>query len=70
MLALLASITNQLPVAMNSRITSRQTNDNLLPAAKHDLSRRRFLGVGAAALAAAGIVPALEKEAGVEVKAR
>ena len=44
---------------MNSRITSRQTNENLLPAAKHDLSRRRFLGVGAAALAAAGIVPAL-----------
>jgi oxalate decarboxylase len=44
---------------MNSYITSRQITENLRTLGKHDLSRRRFLGVGAAALAAAGIVPAL-----------
>src|SRR6202165_3132861 len=44
---------------MNSPII-RQTTENLFSLGKRDLSRRRFLGVGAAALAAAGIVvPAL-----------
>src|ERR1700694_2472683 len=44
---------------MNSPII-RQTTENLFTLGNHDLSRRRFLGVGAAALAAAGIVvPAL-----------
>jgi oxalate decarboxylase len=45
---------------MNSPIVTRQLAENLLAPTRHDLSRRRFLGVGAAALAAAGIaVPAL-----------
>jgi oxalate decarboxylase len=44
---------------MNSHNPSRLTSQNPFAAARHDLSRRRFLGVGAAALAAAGIVPAL-----------
>src|SRR6202165_5283343 len=44
---------------MNSPII-RQTTENLFSLGKRDLSRRRFLGVGAAALAAAGmVVPAL-----------
>jgi oxalate decarboxylase len=41
---------------MNSPITTEQTTDNYSTFGKHDLSRRRFLGVGAAALAAVGIV--------------
>jgi oxalate decarboxylase len=45
---------------MNSHTTFGQTAGSLLASARHDFSRRRFLGVGAAALAAAGIaVPAL-----------
>ena len=45
---------------MNSPIVTRQTTENFPSLGSHDLSRRRFLGVGAAALAAAGIVvPAL-----------
>jgi len=45
---------------MNSPIVTRQTTETFPSLGKHDLSRRRFLGVGAAALAAAGIVvPAL-----------
>src|ERR1700731_2407662 len=45
---------------MNSPIVTRQTTEKFFSLGKHDLSRRRFLGVGAAALAAAGmVVPAL-----------
>jgi len=45
---------------MNSPIATKQTTENPSTLGKHDLSRRRFLGVGAAALAAAGMaVPAL-----------
>ena len=45
---------------MNSPIVTRQTRENFPSLGRPDLSRRRFLGVGAAALAAAGIVvPAL-----------
>ena len=41
---------------MNSPIVTEQTTENFPSLGKHDLSRRRFLGVGAAALAAVGIV--------------
>ncbi|MEY2499657.1 MAG: oxalate decarboxylase [Verrucomicrobiota bacterium] len=45
---------------MNSPIVTEQTTENFPSLGKRDLSRRRFLGVGAAALAAAGmVVPAL-----------
>src|SRR6266404_2083745 len=45
---------------MNLPIVTRQTTENSPGLGKQDLSRRRFLGVGAAALAAAGLVaPAL-----------
>ena len=45
---------------MNSSIVTRQTIENPVASARPDLSRRKFLSVGAAALAAAGIaVPAL-----------
>jgi len=45
---------------MSSQIGTRQTTESFPSLRKQDLSRRRFLGVGAAALAAAGIaVPAL-----------
>jgi hypothetical protein len=47
-------------LAMNAPIVTRQTTEPFPSLGKHDLSRRRFLGVGAAALAAAGlVVPAL-----------
>src|SRR6266403_6191322 len=46
--------------AMNSSIITRQITETVASLGKQDFSRRRFLGVGAAALAAAGIgVPAL-----------
>jgi oxalate decarboxylase len=41
---------------MNSPIVTRQTTERLPSLGKHDLSRRRFLGVGTAALAAMGMV--------------
>jgi oxalate decarboxylase len=45
---------------MNSPTALKQTTESLLAPGTHDFSRRRFLGIGAAALAAAGIaVPAL-----------
>jgi len=45
---------------MNLPNVTRQATENFASFGQHDLSRRRFLGVGAAALAAAGIVvPAL-----------
>src|ERR1700730_17677155 len=45
---------------MNSPIATRQATENFPSVGRHDLSRRRFLGVGAAALAAAGrVVPAV-----------
>src|SRR5882724_12525696 len=57
----LVSITK--PLAMNSPILTRQTTENFSSLGNHDLSRRRFLGVGTAALAAMGVVvPALAAE--------
>jgi len=48
---------------MNSPILTRQTTENFSSLGNHDLSRRRFLGVGTAALAAMGVVvPALAAE--------
>jgi oxalate decarboxylase len=45
---------------MNSSIITRQITETVASLGKQDFSRRRFIGVGAAALAAAGIaVPAL-----------
>jgi oxalate decarboxylase len=45
---------------MNSPIVTTRTTEPFPSPGRHDLSRRRFLGVGAAALAAAGlVVPAL-----------
>src|SRR3982074_613753 len=41
---------------MNSPIVTRQTAEKFPSLGKHDLSRRRFLGVGTAALAAVGMV--------------
>jgi oxalate decarboxylase len=56
----LLALTNNQTEAMNSQIVTRQTTKNFSALTNHDVSRRRFLGIGAAALAAAGIVvPAL-----------